>query len=182
MFDYPRFFHLGMDEETWYFQTDHRHCVVRNGDLWWHDLYYLQDVVERLNIRPWIWSDYVWDNTEIFYKKMPKSILQSNWNYEDTAPIIGPNGKPGDIRSQTYIDLEAHGYDQIPTGTTWFSGGYWGNYQNIDNVTSFAKDKISPQHLKGIMQTTWLGTLRPCLEEHLKAIDALQSARKKYFK
>ena len=47
LFDRPRFFHLGMDEETSEHQINLNYVVLRQYDLWWHDLYYLVDIVEK---------------------------------------------------------------------------------------------------------------------------------------
>jgi hypothetical protein len=37
IFDTPRFFHLGYDEENWKCQRLSDFAVVRQGDQWWHD-------------------------------------------------------------------------------------------------------------------------------------------------
>ena len=37
IFDHPRFFHLGYDEETASHQAKHLFAVCRQGELWWHD-------------------------------------------------------------------------------------------------------------------------------------------------
>jgi hypothetical protein len=58
LFDTPRLFHLGMDEENLDVQRDYEHVVIRQHDLWWRDLYFLVEQVERAGSRPWIWSDY----------------------------------------------------------------------------------------------------------------------------
>lgn len=47
IFDTPELFHIGMDEETYLDQRFNTYAVVRNGDLWWHDLYFLVDLVEK---------------------------------------------------------------------------------------------------------------------------------------
>lgn len=40
LFDTPRFFHLGMDEETAQHQQTYNYAVIRQNDLWWDDLYF----------------------------------------------------------------------------------------------------------------------------------------------
>ena len=55
LFDTPRFFHLGMDEETAEIQRHNNLVVVRQHELWWHDMYFLFDEVERACARPWVW-------------------------------------------------------------------------------------------------------------------------------
>src|SRR5690606_5787590 len=75
LFDQPRLFHLGMDEETFAHQRYYAYAVVRQHDLWWHDLHFLVNEVERQNVRAWIWSDYVWHHPELFWKQMPRSVM-----------------------------------------------------------------------------------------------------------
>lgn len=81
IFDNPRFFHLGMDEETYSHQSHFDYIAIRQNDLWWADLYFYLDEVMKKGSRPWIWSDYVWHHPEKFFKMMPKSVIQSNWYY-----------------------------------------------------------------------------------------------------
>jgi hypothetical protein len=77
--------------------------------LWWHDFYFLAEEVEKRGIR-WIWSDYVWNEPEVFFKKMPTLVLQSNWYY---GTKFGP-----DVNNVKYYnELEKRGYDQVPTGS-----------------------------------------------------------------
>ena len=78
IFDHPRFFHLGYDEETADHQAKHLFAVCRQGDLWWHDFLWFVKVTEKTGCRPWIWSDYCWKHKDEFMKRMPKSVLQSN--------------------------------------------------------------------------------------------------------
>ena len=72
---------LGYDEETAEHQREYAYAVVRQHELWWHDFEFFVKQVERRGARPWIWSDYAWKHGEEFLKRMPKSVLQSNWYY-----------------------------------------------------------------------------------------------------
>lgn len=180
IFDKPRFFHLGMDEETCSHQSHFKYSVVRNGDLWWHDFYFFMNVVEKHDVRPWIWSDYLWYNRDLFLKKMPKSVLQSNWDYEESGAMFDENNHPINERTQAFIDLEEYGYDQIPTGSLWLNG-VWENYENADHLVKHGKRIIAPERLKGFMQTVWMPTLKPCLNTHYKAIDIFAKAKNKYY-
>jgi len=49
IFDKPRFFHLGMDEETADHQRYYDYVVIRQHDLWWHDFNFLVEEVEKLS-------------------------------------------------------------------------------------------------------------------------------------
>ena len=163
IFDSPRFFHLGMDEETPGNQATHQNLVVRQGDLWWHDFYYLVNQVEKQNARSWIWSDYAWSFPELFFKKMPKTVLQSNWYYgnqfdEFTNPL-------NEKYVRFYDQLEEHGFDQVPTGSNH-------SYNvNFEGTVSYCEKIIAPERLKGFLQTVWRPTLPPCKIRHSEAID-----------
>lgn len=182
LFDKPRFIHLGMDEETAANQIalGTRYTVVRSGDLWWHDFYFLVDLVEKLGSRPWIWSDYYWNNPELFLKKMPKSVLQSNWNYYPDLAFDVENNPVSNV-AKTFIDLEEHGYDQVPTGSLWRNSREWNNMENFDCLVRHNKRIAAPERLKGFMQTIWTPTLKPCEKSHYRAADLIGKARKKYY-
>jgi hypothetical protein len=157
LFDRPRFFHLGMDEETARHQRHHEYVLIRQYDLWWHDLEFLVERVEAAGVRPWVWSDYVWDHPDAFYERMPKSVLQSNWYYgAEFSEEIG--------YVKAYLDLDAHGYDQVPTGSNWSADG------NIGGTVTYCRDHVAPERLLGFLQTVWRPTLEECRERHTDAI------------
>lgn len=111
IFDKPRFFHLGMDEETYGHQKNMLYVVIRQYDLWWHDLYFLVNEVEKRNVRAWIWSDYLWNHKEEFFKKMPKTVLQSNWYYDKDFTL--------DIEYvKAYLELEERVMTRYQLGVT----------------------------------------------------------------
>jgi len=164
LFGRPRFFHLGMDEETFEHQRRYEYVVIRQGDLWWKDILFLFNEVEKGGARPWIWSDYYWQHPEVFLKKMPKSVVQSNWYYgEAFRPDIGG--------VKAYLDLEAHGYDQIPTGSNWTLP------ENFPGTVKFCREHIAPERLLGFFQTSWKPTLPACRERHFQAIEMAAQAR-----
>lgn len=167
MFDRPRLFHLGMDEETAQHQRNHAYVVIRQYEQWWHDLYFYFDEVERAGVRPWVWSDYVWHHPEWFYERMPITVLQSNWYYDDD---FGPDA----ARAQAYVDLEKHGYEQVPAGSNWTTP------TNMERTVEFCKGAIAPERLKGFLQTVWRPTLEPFRQTHLEAIAQLGAAKRAF--
>jgi hypothetical protein len=50
------------------------------------------------------------------FKKMPKSVIQSNWYYEESF-----DEKLTPVKA--FLDLEANGYDQIPCGGYYKKNG-----------------------------------------------------------
>lgn len=150
LFGYPRFFHLGMDEETAPLQATYECAVIRGEKLWWHDVYFLFSECEKHGVRPWVWSDYMWDHPDLFFKNMPKSVVQSNWYYghfKDFDP-----GSRTKMRIECYEKLDQMGYDQIPTCSTINS------YANTLATMGFCKERLSEEHLLGIMTAPWLMT------------------------
>jgi hypothetical protein len=165
LFDKPRFFHLGMDEETQPHQRDHLHVTVRQHDLWWHDLLWLVEQTEKAGPRAWIWSDYVWEHSELFFQRMPKSVLQSNWYY-------GIDFRPTNKAAKAYVDLAEHGYDQVPTGSNWSSP------KNFGMTVEYCRKNIPADRLFGFFQTIWNPTIEECRERHEQAIDQVAAVIK----
>jgi len=163
LFDKPRFFHIGMDEETARHQRHFEYAVMRQYDLWWHDLYFLLEQVEKTGSRPWMWADYAWEHHDEFYARMPKSVLQSNWYYGDE---FGPELQ----YVKTYVDLEKHGFDQAPTGSNW------SNDVNFGRTVEFCRQYIAPERLLGFMQTVWHPTLEECRPKHMQALAQVAAA------
>lgn len=188
LFGGPRFFHLGMDEETAVNQNYSRLLIVRQFDLWWHDLCFLFDQVRRNGVRPWIWSDYEWYHPEEFYKHMPKDVLQSNWWYYNKLnpqttlircnPQYDNMTKPMKLKPvQAYLDLEAHGYDQILTG-----GNTSACSDNFQATVDFALRHIAPKRLYGFLMTTWRSTQPKHRKRHFDAIDQVSQAMRRYYR
>jgi len=169
LFDHPRFFHLGMDEETAEHQRHYAYAVMRQHELWWHDLNLLFKQVEKGGARPWIWSDYLWHHPEAFYANMDKSVLQSNWYYGAKF-----SERIGYVKA--YLDLEEHGYDQVPTGSNW-SGP-----ENFEKTVAYCGEHIAQPRLKGFLQAPWKPTLEAVRGDHIAAIEQVARARRAWEK
>ena len=173
LFGTPRFFHLGMDEETAGHQSRFDYTVIRQNDLWWGDLYFYIGEVEKKGVRAWVWSDYAWHKPELFFRKMPKSVLQSNWYY-GTGFDLDALKEPTKTYVKLYNDLEEHGFDQIPTGSNH------SNEVNMEETVKYGKKVIDPSRLYGFMTAPWRPTLAPCLDRHKEAIAQVSRAMKNY--
>ena len=177
LFDTPRFFHIGMDEETCAHQTHYEYSVVRNGDLWWRDLFFYIDEVEKNGSRSWMWSDYMWHHNELFFQKMPKSVLQSNWyygdifeNFPESDAAVGMSFVQEDY-VRAYHQLAERGYDQIPTGSNW------NNDVNMEATVEYLSKNMDTSHLLGFMTAPWFITLEETRAKHFAAVDQLGRAR-----
>jgi hypothetical protein len=173
LFDRPRFFHIGMDEERAAYQKNRYIAIIRQKDLWWGDLYFYIGEVEKNGVRPWVWSDYGWHNPDVFFKKMPKSVLQSNWYYGANFDL-NTLKEPAKTYVKFYNDLEAKGYDQLPTGSNH------SNPTNFESTVAYCKKVIDPSRLYGFMMAPWRPTLAPCLKRHEEAIHQVENAMKKF--
>jgi len=152
LFDKPRFFHLGMDEELASYQVRQDYAVVRQNDLWWGDLYFYIGEVEKNGVRPWVWSDYAWHKPDVFFRKMPKSVLQSNWYY-GSGFDLNTLKEPAKTYVKLYNDLETYGYEQVPTGSNH------SNAENFELTVDYCKKVIDPSRLFGFMMAPWRPTL-----------------------
>ncbi len=150
LFGNPEYFHLGMDEETAEHQRTFQYAVMRQGDLWWNDLYYLFDCCDKAGTRPWVWADAVWSTRgkqAEYLRRMPKSALQSNWSYH---PIKWDNeGKLIDPPYEAYLTLDKAGFDQVPTSSTWDKS------QNSFETMQLVKENCDPALVKGYMTAPW---------------------------
>ena len=172
IFDKPKFFHLGMDEETYAHQQHLLYAVIRHRELWWNDLYFLINEVEKKGVIPWVWSDYIWHHKEEFLEKMPKNVIQSNWYYginfdvndEKTGKYVSP-----------YIELEKGGFKQIPTGSNH------SDFENFEMTVEFCKKIISSENLLGFLQTVWRPTVKEWLDNHIKALEAIKRGIDKFY-
>lgn len=154
LFDYPALFHLGMDEEDAANQAGYDFCCIRQGNLWWHDLYFLFDVCQKTGTRPWVWADASWTyygRQEEYLAKMPKSVLQSNWWYK--ALVREKDGSISDFHYQAYLALDKAGFEQVPTVST-----IWGRADNALQTMELARTEFVPRHLKGFMTAPWRGS------------------------
>ncbi len=165
LFDKPRFFHLGMDEETAGHQKHYLYAVTRQHNLWWDDLYFLINEVEKHNVRPWTFSDLLMRNTEEFLRKMPRSVLQSYFYYSSgTRPS----------RLKGFLLLENKKYDQAACGSNFQNDG------SFEVMVRYLKNRIAPGRLKGFMQTTWKPTIPEFRAVHDGAIGITAAAKNKY--
>ena len=147
----PRFLHLGMDEECYANQSKYDYVVIRQNDLWWHDLRYLVDCVEANGVRAMMWSDYARHRPTEFVEKCPKSVVQCVWYYfskftdEEMDEMCF-------VRVRPLTVLDRHGYDLLPCASVEYER------ENLEKLAEYCVANISPEHLLGLGTTTWIAT------------------------
>ena len=162
IFDHPRFFHLGYDEETANHQSQHLFAVCRQGELWWHDFLWFAKITEKTGCRPWIWSDYVWHHKDEFLARMPKSVLQSNWYYGSNFDVENMGDRAKYVAAYEWLDKA--GFDQVPTGSNFSSD------VNFAGTVKFCDAHCRPELLKGYMMAPWTRTFAIHEEKSMQAI------------
>ncbi len=179
IFDGPRFFHLGMDEETYDNQRYNEYVTIRQGDLWWNDLLRMVGRVEANGSRAWVWSDAAWHNPREYYRRMPTSVLQSNWYY-NPGFAADETGRPKRVNHDdgtaymTYLDLQDAGFDQVPTGSVFPP------FDNMVGTAEFARDRLDPARLVGMLNSVWVPPLESTRHLQMAMIDRLAEARDAY--
>lgn len=154
LFDGPRLFHIGMDEET----IEHcrglkmDHIILREGKAWLDAVKRLDRIVRERGARTWMWGDPLWPDREGETPDIPKRILISDWNY-------GPRKS-----FPTSLEIEKLGYENVPTGANWTED------TNAQNWARFADKKLAPDSTPGLMMTVWNPTVRKCRKNILNAI------------
>jgi hypothetical protein len=186
IFDRPRFFHLGCDEETAGFQEwsgETPYICVRKGEVWWYDFLHLVRTVESHGVRAWAWSDYGWHHPE-FMTRCPKSVLLSNWYYDEYLggfELSSYAAKEHRERLKNFYDLEKAGFDQVPAGTNWVSDFRRSKNAGADDVIGklvrLCRRDIPAPRLKGFMMASWESCDNEAnLKKNLKAIDLFADA------
>ncbi len=168
----PRYFHIGFDEEGYELQKDYDYIVIRNNDLWWHDLYFFVDCVEKHGARALLWSDYARTKPDEFVEKLPKSAIPVNWYYfnqygEGIDEIYRIRVAPFDI-------FEQHGFDQMPAGSVI----YFKDCMKL--VAEYCKEHVSREHTLGFIQTTWEAVEPDKLQLFYDGVETLVWARDAY--
>lgn len=188
IFDRPRFFHLGWDEEKEKTQRKTPYMVIRQGDLWWHDMLYTAKEAEHHGARGWIWSDKEWKSKDEFMAKCPRSIVQSHWYY---SAGFGPEWEKRDDKKMNaarwaepytlcaFKELDEGGFDQIACGSNIY------NTTNFPNVVEHCLKNVSKEHLLGFLNAPWGGVERNDNPKkggsarYFAAVDQLAAARKR---
>ena len=174
LFD-AEYLHLGMDEENYPNQQFYDYAVVRQNDLWWHDLLFLVKCVEDCGARAMMWSDYARHRPDEFLRRIPRSVVQCNWYYFNRfADDYNTLDEEAMIRVRPFHLFAEAGIDQIATGSTEY---------DADCLLAMAKHlagTIDNTHLLGFMQTTWLDTTAEREEALLTSAKITGEAKRTY--
>lgn len=165
----PEIFHLGMDEEVYENQAKYDYVVIRQNNLWWHDLYFLIDCVEANGARACIWSDYARHKPQEFVEKCPKSLVQAPWYYFNR--FEGELTESERSRVEPFKIIGDAGYDVLAGGSNEYFK------ENIRLLHEHCKKYIAEEQYVGIIQTTWAPTTEGWREELFAAADLMKEVQ-----
>lgn len=163
IFDRPRFLHIGYDEESVEQQVGKEFQViaVRRHGQWWKDFLHIVRTCESFGMRPWAWADAAWHDWDEFAARCPKSVLLSNWFYDEAHGGFDPEtNKTSDRRIlECFGKLDRLGFDQVPCGTNW--AGWKRSQEKVGaddvmaGVVDCARKHIAAARLKGFLMASW---------------------------
>ena len=182
IFETPRLFHIGMDEELMGTQKRNAYQCVRQGELLGQDYGYYFACLTKHGIRPIVWGDEATFPPEWFHKRMPKYVLQSKCHY-------GSNFVKGKQRDEFHErqlaslkEVSDAGYEQLPVSSNWvlkdpktfpYPSGkdYYRDRTAIRLFTKHCVENIKDELLAGFLCAPW-GEINTDLEDYwLEAID-----------
>ena len=185
IFEKPRFFHIGMDEED-YDQAKGLKSglgIYRRGGIWWHDIKFYADCISAAGARPWMFSDYIGDGqdrVEEYYKYCPKSIVQSVWYYKSGFDRVKDGDPDGGNwywknRLKAFKLIADGGFDQIPCGSTYYTE------DNFPKLVEYARRTIPNERILGFLMAPWQFSVPgKCEKDNLKACEVLAAAKGKW--
>lgn len=172
LFENPKYFFLGMDEEVYSIQENLDYCIIREGDLYWHDQELLFKRAQKNGARPWIAADYVWHTKERekrFLERMTKDVLLSNWYYHD----FRQHNDWHDDSIAAYKLLNEHGFDQVPFTSTYVMDC------NLDCTIKHIRENLTKELVKGVFMVQW-STTKKNRDYLINSINILGDAIKTY--
>jgi hypothetical protein len=165
IFEGPRLFHIGMDEE---FATEleateklYKHQFTRAENVYWHDLYFLIGQVERAGSRPWAFFDERNPGgADGIYRKIPRSVVLTAWHYGRKSQF-----NRNEYKIKAFHELSDHGFDQIPCGSNVSCK------ENFGELVEYCRENTNPTNLQGFMTAPWQPTIEDCRDRIIDAID-----------
>ena len=185
VFDSPRYFHLGFDEEVFAAVGGRTMVVMRQGELWWKDFLFCVGEVERHGARAMLWSDKICAGRPDFFKHMPKSVLQVPWYYGKDFSSAKLKWDSSYEKSQKWdiqrnlaasiVELAQAGYDIMPCTSNWESP------EAADAMLGFCKSHVDAARIKGYFTAPWTKPVAGDDARTREGIRTFAEAKRKYY-
>ena len=166
IFDRPRLFHIGYDEETMGHQGGwgrYEYIIVRRGEIWWRDFLRCADAVRKAGCRPWCFSDEIWYDHDRFVKYMPRDVVMCPWNCKKS--------KDHPEWTESIDEMAKLGFDFIPDGATYTSKAEDIGRSELPGVMEYVREHVPAKQIKGFIVCPWV-TCTPGIPQR-KFIDSM---------
>lgn len=205
LFKGAKYFHLGMDEEDKI--RIHKHDqlgIVRQNELYWHDLQFLLDCVRDEGLTPVIWASEIMREYDAFKQNISnKNLVLFHYHYhavkkEHWTPVDSREDyknfystrEPYKYMDIKYVEEDPYyevfrktmplmledGYECMVGVSTWYRNQY-----NTEEVLELYKNETQYQHLiKGYFMIPWLRTYEEYHEGWMNSIHELAAALEKF--
>ena len=205
VFGNPRYMHLGLDEENAEMQRRYPLVIIRRAELWWRDFFHCLGCLEAHGTQAMIFSSYaVQTYPDMFYARMPKSVLQNIGLYGHGHDIVAIRAdiekrlkctppRPTDhlvrkVKTMEAVEqLDAKGFRILGLTSNWVWKGEmktpWPTGRDYPQdpaaaewLCGYMKSHVSPANLAGFMTAPW-GEIKPELQFYWEsAVDQLADA------
>ena len=198
------YFHIGMDEEQpKSIHKFEKYGVVRQNELFWHDVNFFLECVREGGLTPVMWSDSATRNYDEFKKHVSPeemlvflyyyhSVKQEHWTRIDSQEkyrVFYSTREPYKYMNLTYVEEDpyyadfrenypkilADGYNCLVGVSTWYENEY-----NTDEVVELFSKEAPQEQIKGFFTLPWLRTLPENREVWVNAIHSLSEAVQKH--
>lgn len=167
VFDHPKFFHIGTDEETAELkeQWGLKHC--RSAEVWWTDVLAMIAAVERNGARVCMWESTAMSRTEEFFRRCPRSVVitPTYYNYERIADINSTHPTLLFIKR-----LAENGFDVLPGGSNWNCE------ENFRETVAWCERNVDRSHILGYLMLPWQVTVPAWHRAMQRAVNYLEDA------
>lgn len=142
LFDSPKYFHIGMDEETYDAQKYLDFATVRNRVVMNRDLTAFLDCIRKNGVTPWMFCDYYKVSPKDFLAVVDKDVLLSDMHIRYS--------QSKNVYPTEFSELIAEGYKIVPMITHHFL------MRNASAVTSYLKEKVDKEGVIGVINFPFL--------------------------
>ena len=154
IFDSPKYFHIGMEEEDAASQKNKPVIIVRAPEIMMRDINYLADICKGKGARPCIWLNAEMINSfggeENFKNNVSKDIVMTPYYYRWVRPYYTEEQIPETVKLMK--KLGEWGYDMIACSSTW----NW--HLAMYDIMYYCKNNVDKKHILGYMMASWMLT------------------------
>ena len=112
----------------------------------------------------------MWKHKDEFLKRMPKSVMQSNWYYGKRFDYANMGDRGRYVEAYEWLDKA--GFEQIPTGSNWSCD------ENFPETVKFCDAKCDKSRIRGYMMAPWTRTFAIHEKKSMEAISIMANTIK----